>query len=872
LNEQFLKLQTLPREEKEFFVFREVTIGSSKPGNQKNWEDKAHLEDLRNEIDRLSKAHKEVKASIADSVMAALAKRLTGYIEAYEEAKRERNLLDFNDLLSFTRRMLKEDLQVRKYFRDRYRCLLVDEFQDTDPLQAEIAFFLSENEKGRAKEWKDVRVSPKRLFLVGDPKQSIYRFRRADIEMYEEAKSRMGAGHLLNISQNFRCVPSIVRVVNRIFQDLIIPPEDGQYQPGYVPLHFGRKKGTVPPEHGTVLLYPPGNENIVLESAEGCRLWESRCIASFIQKLVGEEKWQVWDDSDQSFRPVMFRDIAILMRTYTPLNPLEEALRSYEVDYRVVGGKHFYKRQEVEQLLAILQAIDNPNDRVALVAALRSPFFGISDEELFLFHARGGDLNYMEEAQGTVLEEPFRLLRELHGMRNRASVAVLLKRLYEATSGLVLFLLKPQGEQRVANLMKIGDVARALDERGMLSFRGFVRWLSEREEEEADEEEPPTVERGDNFVRLLTIHRAKGLEFPVVILADLGHKAGGREDFIIDRKGQRIAIKVGAKDRGFQTRNYEELSDWEGKRGEAEERRLLYVGMTRARDFLVLPVYWVKEKKEEKEVPEGSFLGYLHPYLTAPDDVLFGEWNEDMMAYDTNKLKLEPGETAPFRSPLKPEMEGGKASRLVLSQRTKWKESQEDLKKRAGMGRPITTATEQVKIQEEVERDDEWLVSPVTKGEGAIFGKLVHRLFERLDWSQPDLLEDLAQIEGKGLGVPGNMIKKATDMVRKALNSQLLQRCIKSGRYQKEVPFSYKNDGTIFEGVMDVVLKEGDGLTVLDFKTDLVEKDGLKSKLEHYKPQARVYSDAIKTIFGQPPEEVIFFFLHLIEPVSVRAS
>ncbi|MEI9477434.1 MAG: UvrD-helicase domain-containing protein, partial [Deltaproteobacteria bacterium] len=775
LNEQFLKLQSLPREEKEFFVFREVTIGSSKPGNQKNWEDKAHLEDLRNEIDQLSKAHKEVRATIADSVMAALAKRLTGYIEAYEQAKRERNLLDFNDLLSFTRRMLKEHLQVRKYFRDRYRCLLVDEFQDTDPLQAEIAFFLSEEEKGGAKEWKDVRVSPKRLFLVGDPKQSIYRFRRADIEMYEEAKSRMGAGHLLNISQNFRCAPSIIRVVNRIFQDLIKPPEDGQYQPGYVPLHFGRKKGTVPPEHGAVLLYPPGNENIVLESVDDCRLWESRCIASFIQKLVGEEKWQVWDDSDQSFRPVMFRDIAILMRTYTPLNPLEEALMSYEVDYRVVGGKHFYKRQEVEQLLAILQAIDNPNDKVALVAALRSPFFGISDEELFLFHARGGDLNYLEEAQGTVMEEPFRLLRELHGMRNRTSVAVLLKRLYEATSGLVLFLLKPQGEQRVANLMKIGDVARALDERGMLSFRGFVRWLSEREEEEADEEEPPTVERGDNFVRLLTIHRAKGLEFPVVILADLGHKPGGREDFIIDRKGERIAIKVGAKDRGFQTRNYEELSDWEEKRGEAEERRLLYVGMTRARDFLVLPVYWVKEKKEEKKVSEGSFLGYLHPYLTAPDDVSFGEWNEDMMAYDTNKLQLEPGETAPFRSPLKPEMEGGKASRLILSQRTKWKESQEDLKKRAGMGRPITTATEQVKIKEEVERDDEWLVSPVIKGEGAIFGKLVHRLFERLDWSQPDLLEDLAQIEGKGLGAPGKIMKKATEMVREALKSQLLQ-------------------------------------------------------------------------------------------------
>jgi len=870
LNEQFLKLQSLPQEEKGFFIFKEIYIGSSKPGNQKNWESKGHLENVRNEIDQLSQAHKEVRSTIADSVMAALAERLTDYIKAYEQAKRERNLLDFNDLLIIARSMLKEHPQVRKYFRDRYKFLLVDEFQDTDPLQAEIVFFLSEEEKGKAKEWKDVRVSPKRLFLVGDPKQSIYRFRRADIEMYEEAKKRMGEGRLLNISQNFRCAPSIVRVVNRIFEDLIKPPEDGQYQPGYVPLHFGRKKETVPPKHGIVLLYPPGNENIVMERADDCRLWESRCIASFIQKLVREEKWQVWDDSDQSFRPIMFKDIAILMRTYTPLNPLEEALRSYEVDYRVVGGKYFYKRQEVQQLLAVLQAIDNPNDKVALVAALRSPFLGISDEELFMFHVRGGNLNYLQEAQGTVLEQSFRLLRELHEMRNQASVAALLKRLYEATSGLVLFLLKPQGEQRVANLMKIGDVARALDERGMLSFRGFVHWLSERREEEAEEEEPPTLERGDNFVRLLTIYRAKGLEFPVVILADLAHKAGGREDFIIDRNGERIAIKVGDKKNRFWTRNYEEMSEWEEKRGEAEERRVLYVGMTRARDFLVLPINWVKEKKGEKQVPEESYLGYVQPYLTVPDKVSFGKWNEDMMFYDTNKLELKPEETPPFRSPLNPEMEGGEASRQVLSQRAKWKEAQEELKKRAGMGRPITTATEQLKIQEEVERDDEWLVSPVTKGEGAIFGKLVHRLFERLDWSRPDLLEDLAQIEGKGIGASGSMRKKAGEMVREALKSPLLQRVIKLGRYQKEVPFSYKDNGTLFEGVMDVVLKEEDGLTVLDFKTDLVEKNDLNSKIEHYKPQAKVYSDAIRTIFGKPPKEVILFFLHFMEPVSMK--
>lgn len=149
----------------------------------------------------------------------------------------------------------------------------------------------------------------------------------------------------------------------------------------------------------------------------------------------------------------------------------------------------------------------------------------------------------------------------------------------------------------------------------------------------------------------------------------------------------------------------------------------------------------------------------------------------------------------------------------------------------------------------------------MAKGEGAVFGKLVHRLFEKTDWCQPGLVEKMAEIEGKDLGASGLMIKRPGKMVKEALSSSLLQIVIKSGNYQKEVPFTYKNDGTIFEGVMDVVSREGDGLVVLDFKTDLVKKDDLSSKIEHYRPQAQVYSDAIKTIFGQPPKEVVFFFL-----------
>ncbi len=870
LNLMLKKLESISdREGRERFLFEKISIDSRAKGNKTNWKPDHHLTKVREHFDSIQSHLNEIKAVIGDSIVTGLTKCLTGYLDAYQQAKGERNLLDFHDLLLFTRQMLKNQPEVRRYFRSRYRFLLVDEFQDTDPLQAEIVFFLSEEEGRKATEWREIRVAKRRLFLVGDPKQSIYRFRRADIEMYEEAKTRMGEGRLLTISQNFRCAPAIIDVVNRIFQDLIKPPEDGPYQPEYVPLHFGRKGETVPPIHGTVLLYPPKGEEMLMASADECRQWESRCIASFIQRVVNEERWQVWDEADRSLRPAMFKDVAILTRTHMPMPFLEEALRSYGVNYRVVGGRHFYQRQEVQQLLNVLQAVDNPNDRVALLGALRSPFFGISDEEIFLFHVRGGKFTYLADASGTDLEGPFKLLRELHENRNRVSVSRLLKRLYEATRGLVLFLMKPQGEQRVANLLKIGDVARALDERGLISFRSFVRWLSERQEEEDEEEEPPTLERGDNFVRLLTIHKAKGLEFPVVILADLAHqKREGPEHFIVDRSGGRIGVRMGSERHRFETLHFEELKEWEDRRSEAEEKRLLYVGMTRARDFLVLPVFWVKEKRDgKKESPSGSFLEYLRPYLAEPKDVPYGQREQGMMFYDTHQLNLTPEEQGPFQYPIHLGKGDEDEIRSSLSRFERWKEVQGELKRRGGEGRSISTAIEGV---EEIEKDEERETPALSGGEGAIFGRLVHRLFEKVDWTNPLNLEEMAESEGRALGATAPMIRRAEEMVRQALDSETLKRVMRSDGFQKEVPFAFKKNGVIFEGVIDLVFKEGDELVALDFKTDLVEPKGLGSKAEHYRPQVMVYADALRNIFNIPPKEVLLFFLHLMTTISVE--
>lgn len=846
-----------------------------KKGRQADWQPAECLKEIRAEMDDLRDLHDTFRNWLAHNIIAELAAGLRDFVEKYKAAMTAAAILDFHDLLLYARNMLTAHPHVREYFRRRYKYMLVDEFQDTDPLQAEIIFFLSERDGTPAAEWEKVKVAPGKLFLVGDPKQSIYRFRRADIEMYDSAKQSMGKGHDLSIFQNFRCAGSLVGVVNEIFKDLIEVPPDGAYQPDYVALEFGREPEEVPAKHGVYLMYPPERLRDEMPNVDERRRLETRAIAAFIKKLVYEHKWKIWDKNEKKQRPIELRDIAILLRTHKPVDPLEDALKLYGVDYRVIGGKFFFMRQEIQQLLAVLQAIDNPYNGVALVAALRSPFFGVSDEDIFNFHADGGKLNYLEGvkdagAGGTPLEPAFTLLRRLHEKRNDLSAEDLLRELYQATKAPMIFLLKPGGEQRVHNLMKIADIARALADRGVLTFRAFVEWLSEREQEEADEGEAATVETGDNFVRVLTVHKAKGLEFPIVILADLASGKMDREPFIVDRRKGDIAILTGSKHKGIRTLGYDESKLYESKRLEAEEKRLLYVAMTRARDLLVLPTYWVTPREVDKETRrprEGRLLHYLAGKIPHPDEVGTADLIEGLEIYDTSDLDFEPEEPDTLR------VATGKKSivpRAIEEQASDWQRSTEELTESAGRGRPLATPTEAVKWEEQKAMKPGTAAPAPGPGEGTKFGTLVHNLFELVDWEKPGDLDSLAEDEAAGLDLPEEKSTEASDMVLESLKSETMKRILKSDAYYKEVPFAVKGGGASLEGKIDVLFLEGDDIYVLDFKTDRVSGKDIKARAEHYRPQAEAYARAVEAACGRPPREVIFFFLHPMECVQIR--
>ncbi|MBP1719329.1 MAG: UvrD/REP helicase, partial [Deltaproteobacteria bacterium] len=510
LREKMVEMEAASPERKESLTLRGLVLKAA--GNKQNWKPPASCQEQKEIFRELGEELDQLRKSIFADTMAGLVDWLRGFLQAMEAEKGKRGVLDFQDLLILARNLLRENPEVRQYFQERFSYILVDEFQDTDPLQVEVVFFLAEN-GARAQRWEDVEISPGKLFLVGDPKQSIYRFRRADIETYERAKERLiRKGGNLTISQNFRTVPSILSWVNRVFEPLIQPSDKGHFQPAYVPLQaHEERKEILPDQPGLVLLTPPPDYDQGEALAPQVREEEARSLAALISEMAegSRMEWMIFDKKEGANRPVRFRDMAILFPALSGIDVFEDALKAKGIPFRLEGGKEFYFRQEVRSFLSCLKALDDPADGISLVAALRSPFFGFSDEEIFLFASSGNSLNYLREPQEGEVREAFGILRELHEKRNAVSISSTVANLLSRTKALEFSLLRDGGEQVAANLRKILDQARAFESEKQATFRRFLEWLGSREEEGLREGESPWAEEGEENVKMLTVHKAK---------------------------------------------------------------------------------------------------------------------------------------------------------------------------------------------------------------------------------------------------------------------------------------------------------------------------------------------------------------------------
>ncbi len=563
-------------------------------GSRKGWQDEAvheRFKQVATEVREVAKTHVDRLRWSAEGIedvahlglaMLRVARRAA---DEYGQRKESMGCLDFDDLILRARELLcdPQHAEVREQIAGGIQYLLVDEFQDTDQLQCDLVEALCGEEFLTGK-----------LFVVGDYKQSIYRFRGAEPEVFRRLRERLPQRGRLPLSRNFRSQPAVLDFVNALFHDCF----DGDYEP-LVP-HRGQK--TNPPCVEFLWANDQASDcedhQPKQHSAEALRALEADWIARRIRQMIddGEPVIAVDDESAPGTRGPKLGDFVILFRALTDVELYEQALRRQGLDYYLVGGHAFYAQQEVYDVVNLLRAIESPADEVSLAGVLRSPFFSLADETLFWLarHPEGLAAGLLDLQEDWPLEAGQRqqagyaaqVLSALRAKKDSVTVASLLREALNRTGYDALLLAEFLGERKLANLEKLIEQARANDANPRLSLADFTAQLADSVAQMPDEALAATHPEVTEVVRLMTIHQAKGLEFPVVIVADLERgKRSSSDVFAFDPLLGPLASDP--YERGGTTglglyRTAQAAQD------ESESTRLFYVAATRAAEYLIL--------------------------------------------------------------------------------------------------------------------------------------------------------------------------------------------------------------------------------------------------------------------------------------------
>ena len=522
---------------------------------------------------------------------------LAPYAARFREIFVHEGFISFDGLLIRARNLVRDHLRVREELKRQYRTFLIDEFQDTDPIQYEILLYLAEQPGTTATNWRKVKLTAGKVFVVGDPKQSIYAFRRADIEAYLEVvekiiKAQNGTEcHLLT---NFRSHRAIIDVVNGVFSSLIQP------QPGMQPPYIGIQPAPRRDSHGLVGNRKPLPKALVRKiiapdgdvSAETARRLEGESLADWLHDQVLENASFVNAKGERVLAQP--KDVAILFRKLTDIHDYLEPLRRRGIRYVVEGERHFYAAKEIIDAVNLLRAIENPNDRLALVGVLRSPIGGLTDQSIYDLHCDNLlDYRLSEQLGGKnyppTLAQLYGALAKLHADCRRLPVGAAVSRIFESLPLRLLAACYFHGEQAVANIDKLRRHAEILGrEDSAMTFKAAIRQLQQRVLDVEEEGESVLAEEDVDAVRIMSVHKSKGLEFPIVVLAGCHAGINGQQrrpaEALFDWSTGLTGIRVGS----FTDLAGVYIAEKNRLRAEEETKRVLYVAMTRAREHLII--------------------------------------------------------------------------------------------------------------------------------------------------------------------------------------------------------------------------------------------------------------------------------------------
>jgi len=799
---------------------------------------------------------------------AALRDEMQDFIATYTAHKRRAGKLDFIDLLLIVRDMVRDNREVRNYLQRRCARIFVDEFQDTDPLQAEILILLSADDPAQ-RDWRGVTPVAGKLFVVGDPKQSIYKFRRADVVLYEDIAQALAARGVatIHLTRSYRAVPAIQQMVNAAFAPLMT----GDRQRGearYAPLEEFTPAYDAQPAV-VALPAPVGARATKPEIAE--RL--PHTIAAYIWWLVNRSAWKVRDPRDGARVPLEARHICVLFRKMLDNRrdlswEYTQALEARNIPHLLVGSKSFYHRDEVETIRTALAAIEWPDDELSVFGTLRGSLFAIPDDLLLRFrleaHHTLHPFRRLPEdllAEFTPLREALAILADLNRQRNRRPIADTINALLEKTRAHAGFMLRKAGAQVLANAARIGDLARAFELTGGLSFRGFVEDLA-AQAEKAESAEAPVLEEASDGVRLMTVHGAKGLEFPVVILAHVTTNIARQEaERFVD--GDLCATRL-LEAAPWELLDYERR---EHAREVAEGVRVAYVAVTRARDLLVVPVvgdrpvdgwlaplndavYPARDDRRAKAAAAGCpvFDGDATVLCAPPEDSVRPglhrpqAGDHQVVWWDSPALRLDVPPSEGLRQEDILSAEPAAQAAEGIARYRQWQQERLQTIQR-GLAPAFRIVSPAEGSDEPPNRRAIHIENVAIAGErpaGPRFGTLMHAILRDLDLRADPRdtsvqIVALARVHARLLGASAEETDAAALAVEAAWAHPLLARARAAQRCHRELPVQLRlADGQLLEGVIDLAFLEHDRWVVVDFKSGVGNSARYESQLQWY--------------------------------------
>jgi len=748
--------------------------------------------------------------------------------DKYKNTKANNRFIDFDDLIYYAKSLLKNNKDVRKRYQYYIKYILVDEYQDTDSHQKEIIYYLSEDGNiALSDNPEDIVLSKNKLFIVGDSKQSIYRFRGADVSVFENTKKIFGkCGDIYNLDTNMRSTPRIIEYLNKLFEFVMgsgrVLKKD--YESEYKEIRPGRSLDDSSTAVEYIDIITSADEK---ETAEETRVKEAVSIAKRIVSMISGEKL-VYDKGSNSIpdaRTPRFKDIAILFRAMTDIKIYEDVFRSYNIPFYVVSGTGFFAKQEITDIVNFVRVLMDEKDYISLTGVLRSPMVGITDNTLYLL--KKSDNDYLQSVNdaangnsedATKLSSFLKVYENIKMIRDIAPISSVIENIIEKTCYKAILSTRPEGRQKICNINKLIAAARQFDSKGVFTLKDFVEHVDDFLTNEIREGEAPLSEEESDVVRIMTIHKAKGLEFPIVFVPDISRKQKPLMGLaLFDKDFFGLGVKVKDADgENYDTAQYKAVKSEIEKKELAESKRLLYVAATRAKDYLVF-----SGKFDEAKNGWGKWLNTVQePSLV----------NITHIVPDIKPLNIEKETTNNFSNGINCSDILTQVSPLTFDNFTKYMLSVSE----------ITNLFYKNSLPSDSEKDIFKRYATLQKGIET------HSFLKTWDFDIKNVPDN-------------NNLKKYS---RNIISSPLFKDIKNAVEIFREIPFSFNHSGTIVEGVVDLLFKNVDGRwTLIDYKTGISRGDIDELLRKKYAAQLELYTIGISKTKGVKIGRAVIFYL-----------